>query len=431
MLYDTVISMASVHILNGSKYYRAALTINGKRTFRSTKTTSRREAQALADSWQREIDFIEGKASSTDALVFKNPDEIKERLITGLRDIASGEFTPQQANEILSTMLEAGGYDPLPAQSTREFFESWLTGARLVTKARSFERYQTVVKKFLAALGKRADKSIRAVTLTDIEAYRDARMRGKCSPATVATDVKMIRAIFTKAKNAKIIRENPCDGIRLKTVIHEEREVFAVEEIDIILNHCTPEWKILVLLGFYGGMRLGDAASLEWDCVDFETNSIKYTQQKIEGKGARRGKASFVMAAPLRDALEAISTDTAERFVTPGLAKRVIPGRSGLSAEFSRILSTAGIDLRQTKQESGRSFSRRSFHSMRHSCATNRAAVATNISEAMLGTGHTDMKVFSTYAGHASSKAQKEIADKLPRLKARDWRKELHATASP
>jgi len=60
-------------------------------------------------------------------------------------------------------------------------------------------------------------------------------------------------------------------------------------------------------------------------------------------------------------------TDKPEVFVMPQLAGQRVSGRRGLSETFKAIMRLAGVDTMTTQGAGNQMFSRRTFHSLRHS----------------------------------------------------------------
>ncbi len=75
------------------------------------------------------------------------------------------------------------------------------------------------------------------------------------------------------------------------------------------------EWRALVALQLFGGLRLKDAATLEWPAVDTAAGVIRYTPHKTRGKG----KAAVVpILPPVAAALGALPRSTGR--ILPTLA---------------------------------------------------------------------------------------------------------------
>jgi integrase len=221
----------------------------------------------LCEQWQRTEGGIAGKNRKAEPLRFENPREITESFITASRKLAQGEFTESDARAMLDSLLVAGQENPLSRETTREVFRNWLKGKALSKSSRTSDRYNTVVNLFLEHIAPKADRSLAALTVRDVEGYRDSRLNDKLSPRTVALDIKIIRGVLEGAKRQGLILRNPALGCELPQGKSSERDTFSVEEIRAVLKVGTDEWKTAVLFGYYLGARLEDAvASRRYRC---------------------------------------------------------------------------------------------------------------------------------------------------------------------
>ena len=167
------------------------------------------------------------------------------------------------------------------------------------------------------------------------------------------------------------IGSNPAAGVDYlpKRAEKIEKGTFAPEEVSLLVDAApSDDWKGVIRIGYYAGLRLGDALSIRWGDIDLQHCLMTF----IPRKTARLGKK---LAIPLHPELErfflshpAGARDTDPVF--PSLAKLRIGGRSGASMSFARIMAKAGLasgTAREKHGKKGRKVSIRSFHSLRHS----------------------------------------------------------------
>ncbi len=97
----------------------------------------------------------------------------------------------------------------------------------------------------------------------------------------------------------------------------------------------------------------------------------------------------------------------------PKLAGKVTGGRRGLSEGFKRIVVKAGIDPMTVKGKGIRNFSKRSFHSLRHSfnSVLANAGVSEEVRRKM--TGHASPMMNQKYT-HLESETLKKAMDSFP-----------------
>ena len=154
------------------------------------------------------------------------------------------------------------------------------------------------------------------------------------------------------------------------------------------------EWRALIALGYYTGARLTDLARLTWGAWDRGQNAIGFKQKKTGG-------AVWVPVHPgLAARLSELPAGIAKAPLLPRLATKGSSGKAGLSAQFRKAMERAGIApgiARARPGPAGRSVSRLSFHSLRHSFTSElaRAGVPPEIRQQL--TGHADLGSHKTY----------------------------------
>ena len=70
-----------------------------------------------------------------------------------------------------------------------------------------------------------------------------------------------------------MITGNVAEAVDLLEEDPDKRLPFSVEQVRALLEVADTEWRGLILLGFYAGMRLGDAARLTWGNIDLENRA--------------------------------------------------------------------------------------------------------------------------------------------------------------
>jgi integrase len=198
-----------------------------------------------------------------------------------------------------------------------------------------------------------------------------------------------------------------------------QKGTFTPEEITRLLEAApSNDWRGVILLGAFAGMRLGDAVRLKWGNVDLQVGAITLTPSKT----ARLGKK---LTLPFHPEIEAFllkhpagASDDASLF--PSLANLSVGGKSGASMAFSRIMQRAGIAAGIARKAedggAGRNVSARSFHSLRHSFITalSQANVAVELRQKLAGHSSEAQNLHYT---HPQFAALREAIEKLPGAK--------------
>ena len=171
---------------------------------------------------------------------------------------------------------------PCRIDTVRAFAERWLAGKEPSVTAHTARRYRQVVSAFLASLGPLADRSIQC---GHRRSHRHLpRSNGfatdHISRGTLGRDLAALSSLFIAARRQGLILINPVEGVGLPVNKPLERETFTTQELGALLAVASPEWRTLILCGYYLGGRLIDMATLSWDAVDLAAGVVTYTQGK-------------------------------------------------------------------------------------------------------------------------------------------------------
>jgi integrase len=325
---------------------------------------------------------------------------------------AQRTLTAVRARDLLNDVLQRVSGEGLRVFTVKEWFDHFAKQKRKSKSEKTALRHEQMHEEFLAFLGPRANLNIAAITQKDILDFRDKRETKGLAPVTLNLDVTVLSAAFNAALGQGHIRVNPCKGIEALKDKATHKKVFTPEQVSALLSAADGDWRGVILVGFYCGMRLNDACNLRWRDFDLVSpiKTITYEPRKT-------GEAVTVVVHPaLEDYLLSLPTpDYEDAFVFPSLAQR--KNVSPLSKAFRKIMQRARIaqSLIRERNQKGRSVYSHSFHSLRHSFSTILAN--NNVSEEvrMRLTGHTTRDVHQKYTHHDLEVFQAAIGV-LPRL---------------
>src|SRR5215471_16902569 len=329
--------MPSIHRQPGRPYWFCAfsifdpLTHKWKRVFRSTKTSDRKQAQAICRTWEKAaIKAHNGKLSV---------DAAREVIAQGVSDV----FT-------------AANVESLESATIKSWCEKWLETKSIEAEQSTHERYKRIVERFLESIGTKANRDVSTLQTHDVARFRDREAKERAR-ATANLSLKVLRVCLGEAVRQELIVRNPAEKVKLlKSVKESRRRAFTLPEIKRILKACGDdvEWRGMILFGLYLGQRLGDLAKLTWRAVDLDSGEIAFTAHKT----GRRIVLPLVQ--PLADYLAALPvSDNPNACIFPNSAKH--KRTASLSNQFREILVDAGL---------AREASEISFHSLRHSAVT-------------------------------------------------------------
>lgn len=371
--------MACVWKHPASKFWFARFTDErGVQRNRTTRQTDRRTAQTLADAWEH-----------------------------ACRLAKRGELTEARSRAVVSEILErvSAGTESIRSVPANQFFGDWLAHKTSTKSAGTAERYETTVRQFLAHLGERAARPLGAIRPADLQNFFTARGKTR-SAKTISVDCKTLSAAFTLARRQGLIDKNPLDLVELPKIESREREPFTPDQVRLLVDTATGDWRTAILAAYFLGARLGDVTNLQWRDFDLVAGTVSYRQQKTGEK------VTAALHRELLGYLLGIAGDTAGP-LTPSLANRITGGHNGLSAEFNRLMRQAGIGQNRTTQKSGRSFATLSFHSLRHGFESLLANLSVSAELRRELTGRASEATQRGYT-HLQLETQRRAVDKLP-----------------
>ncbi|OGV67753.1 MAG: hypothetical protein A2283_12395 [Lentisphaerae bacterium RIFOXYA12_FULL_48_11] len=385
--------MATIHRVSDSPYWHCFFYLpDGRRTHRSTGTRDKRKALPVC------LKMAEASELAREA-----------------------RLTETRARETVADIYAIANREAMPSATVRAYLAGWLDRKRLEVTEGSAGEYERVAGELMDSLGEKADKPIDAVTVRDAATYRD-KLAKRVTGATVNKALKIVRGAWSRALRDGLLHENVFARLDLVKASRTDRRAFTLDEVKRILAACGPEWRGLVLFGFYTGQRLGDIARLTWQNVDLSTQEIRLITRKT-------GRTMILpMPSPLmRYAITLPASDNPAAPLFPTAAGAAI---STLSRQFAELLASIGLtcgqkvrpgtgtvshDRRGKGRDSRRTTGGLSFHCLRHTTTSALKNAGVNNAVTMELIGHESEAVSRTYT-HIEARALKNAVNRLPNL---------------
>ncbi|MFT5853352.1 MAG: integrase [Verrucomicrobiales bacterium] len=397
--------MATIFRKKGSPFYWTAFyDADGRRRYRSTKSKRKTEAISIASEMELASRRV-GDGGEFDRRILAILEEATEKALRH-------RLNTDVARDLLNRILECSTGEKLFDPTLEEWFRSWVEDKKKSRAEKTAIRYEGVINSFLdfLTLAKRR-APLGALTIDDVRRYRDKISREGRAEATVNFAVKTLRAPLNAARKQGLIVHNPAEGVDLVTVEVEEKGVFSPEDVAKLVRAADGDWKGLILGGYYTGSRLGDISNLDWKSVNLEEGLVEFIQAKT------KRRVNIPLHGEFKGWLESIKKEDRKGPVFPSLAGTTSSGRSGLSGQFKKILTKAGLKGQtvERKGKAGRNRSSLSFHSLRHSfnSAMATAGIPQEIRQKL--TGHASKAVNDRYT-HTELGTLKEAIESLPSL---------------
>jgi integrase len=235
----------------------------------------------------------------------------------------------------------------------------------------------------------------------------------KASATTAKLKMKVVSSIYIKAMAEGLTNFNPTAALEpLDEAEKLERKPFTLDEVKLLIDSAeTEEWKGIITMGAFTGLRLIDCALIEWTDIDLKKGLIETTPRKTKRK---KTVVTIPLHPSLNDYLKKQPTPiNPATKVFPTLSELTGAGRNGLSMKFTRIMKSAGVNRGKSKDTGGRTIYERSFHSLRHTLTSLLADSNVSPEVRMQILGHKSEDVHAIYT-HLDNETLKAAMGEVP-----------------
>jgi integrase len=161
--------------------------------------------------------------------------------------------------------------------------------------------------------------TLRDVTRAIAEEYAASLNHGRLSAGTFNKHLNLLKLVFRVLKVKGRVTVYPWEDIQRKRIMAQSRRELTIEELRTVCQSATGELRVLLGLGVYSGLRLGDCATLRWAEVDMARNIIRRVPNKT---GRRHPKPVIVPIHPvLKSMLDTITPEQRGEYVLPETAE--------------------------------------------------------------------------------------------------------------
>lgn len=232
-------------------------------------------------------------------------------------------------------------------------------------------------------------------------------------PTRNANAYSLLRTILNHAVDEELIPSNPC---RIKSAGVKTRKVEPItlspSQIRQFASLMPEQWRLLVLVAGFGGLRWGEVTALRRSDFKLSTDDCAVTV----ARAVVRIKKEVVIDSPkTKAALRTVSLPPElyqqikthiDTYAASGRDGLVFPNQDGEVVHANTVrkwLKKVAVTLDMPKLR---------FHDFRHSAATLFAQQGATLSEHMMFMGHTSVTMSQRYV-HANPQRNREMAQRM------------------
>lgn len=392
------------------------------------------------DKWQLEVDlgsYVDPETKQTKrykkykTVKAKGSREAENLLIKFVAEVRDDEYyEPEKIN-----FFDFVQNEWLPKHAKRHLSSTTLSThityleLRILPAFKFLRLDQIKPKHIIDFLDNLQDEGMRLDKFKDEEKQEENKKK-KLASSTVFYHYRILNNIFNFAKELRLIKQSPLEGIKKPKVEYKESEVYTVEEASLLIKALeeetlVPHWQIIVKLAITTGMRRSELFGLEFKHFDFEKGilSIKQalTYSKYDGysiheikKGNRsaRKREVYVSDSILTQVKQLELQRKKERLASEQVWE---DGKYNflLCDETGKPFNPASMKNWWTRFLRRHNLKYINIHALRHTSATlliNEGVHAKIISQRL---GHSDISTTMNIYGHAIEEADKLATEKL------------------
>jgi hypothetical protein len=252
---------------------------SGKVVSVGTKLRDRKLAKRLEAVWVR--------ASETARNGHLTSDRAKQ-LLAECAEISRGDSLKQSEAFLDGCLRQSTGVG-LNIPTVERYFTDWVQAKRELGRnsLSTLAKYEPVLTRFVQHLPEARRRSpLASITPLDCAGFLRSELSRGISPVSANQNIKILRTVFGTARRQGLLTMNPGEAVDLPHEEPERRQAFALDQVRLILAVADEEWRGIILMGLYAGMRLGDATRLTWGNIDLDANVVRFVAQKTARRKA-------------------------------------------------------------------------------------------------------------------------------------------------
>jgi integrase len=324
----------------------------------------------------------------------------------------------------LQAEIDNGTFQQPNRISIGQWLDVWAAEYLGGVKPGTVKTYKVQIKTHITpALGA---VKLQKLTPHAIQAFYNSLQRDKgLSPKTIKNIHGVLHSALEQASDLDYIRFNPADKCKLPRIEKKEVAVLTEEKIPAFIQQAGQDvYGTLMYVTLFTGLRESEVLGLTWDCVDFESGSIRIKQQL-----QRNAEADIYQLAPLKNDKPRLITPAPavmQRLWAERVRQNANTQKAGeewqnplnlvFTNEFGKnlIQRTVVKKFKDVAAAIGEPTLR--FHDLRHTYAVNALQSGDDVKTVQDTLGHhTAAFTLDTY-GHATARMKQASAERMERF---------------
>ncbi|MDQ1910550.1 tyrosine-type recombinase/integrase [Paenibacillus sp. GD4] len=236
---------------------------------------------------------------------------------------------------------------------------------------------------------------------------------GQLSSGTIQYNHRILKNIFSRAVEWRLIRNNPAADIKKPKVNRKEIEVYDEEEVALLFELLEKEplkWRMMIMLAITTALRRGELVGLEWKHIDLDKGILEVRQSISHSiNGQRIISEPKTVKSKRKVSLPDTVVEHLKEYYLEARKKRLALGDAWKGGDHFFVFSsdegmayypeTPYLWFRGFLKKHSLKYIR--FHDLRHTSATlliNKGVHAKLISERL---GHSNISTTMNVYGHA------------------------------
>jgi integrase len=309
--------------------------------------------------------------------------------------------------------LERKNINTKPSQVSMtliDFVSHVWAGTLKVRKQTKLDYQRALNSHLLPAFG---DKAMSSIKPAHIEKWMaDLKSQG-LADRTIEKHVNLLASILKKAYENGYIQKSPFVGLKRKKAKKRNKAMpLSYETVCKIANAMQPQYRIMVWIGYWTGMRPSEIVGLSWEQLDFDKGTITVDRQlsreshEVWSSDGLKTEASDRVIGFAKE-LQGLIKDHVAQF---GFGPQGLIMKNRLGGVF-RYRDAADIYRKAARplgvpEGDG-------MHQLRHTCVSVLISQGVNIKAIQAWVGHTSIVETLDIYGHLFPDSMNELADKL------------------